>query len=83
VGLAADKDPHAFFGPLLGLYDSLTLIDLPQARKPQTAHELQTKINMAACVLQPDIEAAVKAIDLKTGKICIAGSLYLYQMLVQ
>ncbi len=78
VGLAADKDTDAFFGALKGHYDRLTLVDLPAARKPQTAAQLKTRAELpdaaTAATLSEAIENAGKNI-----KIVVAGSLYLYQ----
>ena len=82
VGLAADKDASAFFSPLKGLYDTLTLIDLPQARKPQTAAELKQKLGATDAQCAVSLKDAIEKVAQKSmspARICVAGSLYLYQ----
>lgn len=81
VGLAADKDTNAFFGPMAGLYDTLTLVDLPQARRPQTAEQLKAKIGDKGANTAPNINQAIDTIGKSSGFFVIAGSLYLYQQL--
>lgn len=81
AGLAADKDTVAFFGALSACCDSLTLVDLPQARKPQTAAELARKSGTPGGVsLFQSVSDACKAVSATgpRGVICVAGSLYLY-----
>lgn len=84
AGLGADKDPSAFFGPLSGIYDSLTLVDLPMARRPQTGAGLKARAALPEAALAPDPASAISAILAKkgpAGRIVVAGSLYLYQAL--
>ncbi len=84
AGLGADKDPQAFFGPLAGHYDTLTLVDLPQARRPQSAVELLEKTGLDAG-MAPDVARATaqilreNAAGARNCVIIVAGSLYLYQ----
>jgi len=82
VGLAADKDEQAFFGALTGTYDTLTLIDLPAARRPQSAEALKTKIPGIAANIKPDLTQSI-VISEKSVRNVVAGSLYLYQKLVE
>lgn len=80
VGLAADKDHRTFFKALAGTYDTLTLVDLPNARKPQTADALKAKTGLKA-----GTTATVQQAIEKSGKYSrhiVAGSLYLYQTLI-
>lgn len=81
VGLAADKDTDAFFGPLSGLYDTLTLVDLPRARRPQSATQLQTKLSSQKTNCADTLMRGISTVtqeSSKKGLICVAGSLYLY-----
>lgn len=80
VGLAADKDVSAFFGALQNLYDDLTLVDLPQARKPQTAQDLKIKAALTNAHTASTVAEALKQAP-KNGRVIVAGSLYLYQQL--
>lgn len=82
VGLAADKDADAFFAALAGCYDRLTLVDLPQARRPQTAAQLAAKTGMKAVDIKPNLKQAIVKSD-KSLKNVVAGSLYLYQELAK
>lgn len=81
VGLAADKDVNAFFRPLNGLYDTLTLVDLPDARRPQTAEKLAAKLGTNSSIrIGKTVESYLNTEGYKNNAsiICIAGSLYLY-----
>ena len=80
VGLAADKDAQAYFKALKGSYDTLTLVDLPNARRPQTATVLKAATNLKA-ETAPTVQQAIEKSD-KFARHIVAGSLYLYQGLI-
>jgi len=78
LGLAADKDPNEFLAPLLPHINSLTCVDLPNARNPQDALSLKNKIR---CDININTEKRVKN-AIQTSPHCITlitGSLYLYE----
>lgn len=79
VGLAADKDANAFFTALAGTYDRLTFVDLPQARRPQTAENLAKITGLPAATIKTLDELPLNNNGLE--RIVVAGSLYLYQCL--
>lgn len=80
VGLAADKDHQAFFRALNGAYDTLTLVDLPNARRPQLAGSLKAKTGLEAETVATAKQAIEKS-D-RFARHVVAGSLYLYQSLL-
>lgn len=84
AGLGADKDTAAFFRPLAGGYDTVTLVDLPQARRPQNAAQLLEKSGIDAATAADCAAAAAcivgkNAAGSRKSVIIVAGSLYLYQ----
>lgn len=80
VGMGADKDANVFFNALQGAYDHLVLVDLPQARSPQTAKNLAAKLPLGIeFSLAPSIQAAAKGAA-PDSIVVVAGSLYLYQL---
>ena len=81
LGLAADKDPNAFLSPILDYCDSITCVDLLNARNPQYAHDLKDKIEVDVNVSLSStahIKDAIRDKDDKTAITFICGSLYLY-----
>ena len=85
VGMGANKDAEVFFKAVTGTYDTMTLIDLPVAQKPQTAKSLQDNAHgyAANAAIAKTAAAAIKPLidDKPAAIICVAGSLYLYQTL--
>jgi dihydrofolate synthase/folylpolyglutamate synthase len=80
LGLANDKDPNEFLSLLVPYINSITCVDLMNARNPQSAKDLASKITVFDDVkIKKDIQCAIhndqNAINL------ITGSLYLYQNL--
>jgi dihydrofolate synthase/folylpolyglutamate synthase len=78
LGLAGDKDPNEFLSPLVPYINSITCVDLMNARNPQSAKDLASKITVFDDVqIKKDVQSAIhndrNAINL------ITGSLYLYQ----
>jgi len=89
VGLGADKDVTAFFGAFKGLYDTLTFVDLPQARKPSSAAHTRAKLvdaPLTECYENRDIKGAVSARveghSPYPARLVICGSLYLYAQML-
>lgn len=83
-GLSANKDAPTFFNHLNGSYDSLTLIDLPRAQKPQTAAQLLIASNLPSDTpTAHTVQDALKSLPLTpSSRVIITGSLYLYQTLL-
>lgn len=81
LGLGADKDPQAFIKPLVSYIDSLTCVDLMQARCPQTGDALCARIqdHCADVKTCSNPSQAVKNHHIKDSIILVTGSLYLYQ----
>lgn len=83
LGMGADKDANAFLQTLKGCYESLTVVDLPYARKPQTALELRQKLGIAyaSTLWAPMVSQAVSGCY-GPCVVVVAGSLYLYAQVV-
>ncbi len=93
AGLAADKDERQFFKALSGAYNTLSLVDLPQARKPRSAADLAARLDPATKNLlltshyEKSLTKEAVGLILQTSKdpgarIVICGSLYLYNGIV-
>lgn len=82
VGLASDKDAQAYINPMVEYLDSVTCIDLLNARNPQNGADLSEKINISipkyTAKAYPD---ALSTIPDDGGIIMITGSLYLYEQI--
>lgn len=81
LGLAGDKDAAAFMAPLWEHVDSLTYVDLMNARKPRSGEALRQALGRADIAVSPSVSDAVDT--LKKAKpqpalLLVAGSLYLY-----
>ena len=70
-------------GVLLDFYHEVfaTLVDLPEARKPQSASALKTRAGLADVRTAPGLAEALAPLKAQEGRIVVAGSLYLYQRL--
>jgi dihydrofolate synthase/folylpolyglutamate synthase len=80
LGLASDKNPNDFLAPLLPYIDSITCVDLLNARNPQNAIELANKIRIFEGV---KTATAINDMNFQKDHITlVAGSLYLYADLV-
>lgn len=89
VAMSAHKDVSPFFHAITGTYDSITLVDLPNGQKPQTAAELKARLKnlpLTSCYEKSSINEAVKALVVDCygakARIIAAGSLYLYAQIV-
>ncbi len=80
LGLAADKNPNEFLKPIINYIDTLTCVDLLNARNPQNSEELKEKLDMLTNSYHyRDINELLANIGKKNNnKIIITGSLYLY-----
>ena len=83
LGLAADKNPNDFINPLLPFINSVTCVDLPNARNPQTAQELFKKIQLNDNYIMPvhnggTVQNALSIVQKNNALTIISGSLYLY-----
>ena len=83
LALPADKDAQDYVAALNPCFDTLTCIDLPNARHPQSGSALAERIRGThSLYTAPDITTAVNQLNYQTNdKILICGSLYLYQFL--
>lgn len=83
LGLAADKNPHDFLNLLMPFIDSITCVDLPNARNPQMGTELFERIknnqNETVTVRNGHtIKNAIHSLEKNNALTIISGSLYLY-----
>lgn len=81
LGLAADKDAAAFAAPILGYCDSLTCVDLLNARNPQTGISLAKKIGKPDIKTSHNIADAITTTPQENAIYMVCGSLYLYSYL--
>ncbi len=82
VGLAGDKNPNDFINPMAPYIDSITCIDLLNARNPQSGNDLASKLTTDLSITtQNTIAQAIETIDNNNGIIFITGSLYLYEQI--
>ena len=80
MGLASDKNANDFVAPFIDLCDTLTCVDLNNARNQQSAHDLQTALNNDMAKTAPTIQAAINQLNIEPHDIIfICGSLYLYK----
>lgn len=79
MGLAGDKDPNEFLKHLWDWADTVTCVDLPNARTPQSGSDLAGKITAQKPVLTaPDVASALHHITDGNALILVCGSVYLY-----
>jgi dihydrofolate synthase/folylpolyglutamate synthase len=79
LGLAADKNPNEFLKQIINHIDTLTCVDLLNARNPQSGEELKEKLDMLTNSYHyRDINELLANIGKNNNKIIITGSLYLY-----
>jgi dihydrofolate synthase/folylpolyglutamate synthase len=76
LGLAADKNPNEFLKPIAPYINTLTCINLLNARNPQSGEALKKRIH----VWNKDITTSHKIETMPlTSRTLICGSLYLYE----
>ena len=69
--------------PIWPYINTLTCVDLPNARNPQKGSDLAKKLNNDDKISnQPTIIQAIENIDKNNSIILITGSLYLYELTV-
>lgn len=87
LGLAKDKNPQDFLQPFDGMIASVTCVDLPNARNPQSAEDLQKalKAQSPSCPVYrcKSIEQGIDYVQTLSSDpiILITGSIYLYELL--
>jgi dihydrofolate synthase/folylpolyglutamate synthase len=83
LGLGSDKDPNAFLKSITPYIDSLTCVDLMNARNPQKAEDLAKKITVLNDMQTK--KSLLESIDYSNNTesiTLVAGSLYLYREMV-
>jgi dihydrofolate synthase/folylpolyglutamate synthase len=80
MGLANDKNPNDFIAPFIEKCDTLTCVDLVNARNPQSADSLANKLTPYNAKTASTTREAVDKLNLsKTDIVLVCGSLYLYK----
>jgi dihydrofolate synthase/folylpolyglutamate synthase len=82
IGMNANKDAHSFVSKFADYSDTITCVDLPDARFPQTGKQLSAKLTDFSTLGINDIQSAINILDPQQKDIIlICGSLYLYSKL--